>query len=444
MDINKSTFLHSLIYSFLSLLILYFLHHLPVNQLFIDSFSEAVKNHDIMDVAFSKFRNHNDTSLFDERLLIINSGKTDRKKIAEVIEIANRNKAKVIGIDLVFDSLHFNHKDTLLSNTLKKYDNIVLGYYFVDEQKDHFLVKSDTFFSNEKAEGYVNLASNDGFTVRAFEPFHEINERKEPSFSVKLASFMDSSIIADEQTHQEMEWINFRRVQPGIQNRRFPINSNGISQYTMLDINSILSDSAYSMNNIFNNKIVLIGFCGEDEEAFSMKDRYFTPLNEQYTGRSLPDMHGVVVHANILSMLLDRDFIHDVSNKIVYLFSFLIFFINFFIFKILLKHRFFFVIPIIRFVQLIQFLALFSLCVMLLISFNIKLGFITIITAVILSFELYEFYIHKLKNYIDLKINNLKARFGELKVEFKRKLRNYYIKKKLRERRLMRQKNSSS
>ena len=81
---------------------------------------------------------------------------------------------------------------------------------------------------------------------------------------------------------------------------------------------------------------------------------------------------------------------------------------------------------------------------MLLISFNIKLGFITIITAVILSFELYEFYIHKLKNYIDLKINNLKARFGELKVEFKRKLRNYYIKKKLRERRLMRQKNSSS
>ena len=76
--------IHALTYSGFSLLFVYLMHHLPVNQLFIDPFSEAIKSHDIMDVAFSKFRDKRKIS-FDSRIVIINSGITDRAKLAKTI-----------------------------------------------------------------------------------------------------------------------------------------------------------------------------------------------------------------------------------------------------------------------------------------------------------------------------------------------------------------------
>ena len=69
---------------------------------------------------------------------------------------------------------------------------------------------------------------------------------------------------------------------------------------------------------------------GENEKAYSMKDRYFTPLNEKYSGRSHPDMHGVLVHANIISMIQHADYINEVSEVRLYIIAFLLFLSIFF------------------------------------------------------------------------------------------------------------------
>ncbi|MBK8670762.1 MAG: CHASE2 domain-containing protein [Saprospiraceae bacterium] len=417
---KQTDIIHALISSLLSLGILYFFHHLPFNQIFIDPFAEAIKNHDITDVAISRFRNHKDPALYDDRVVVINTGITDRSKVAQTIKYLGSRDVGAIGLDLVFDTFYQHKADTLLASAFKSAPNLVLGYSFMESNGKYYSMPdlvSDPFFCKGTSQGYVNLATNDGFTVRAFEPFHAINGKNEKSFAVALVEKIDSTVENDlmERNHTK-EWINFRRKQPGTANEIFPVNKDKVTQYSLIQIDQLLKDTASYSKQFWLNKVVLLGFCGENEKSLSMKDRYFTPLNEQYSGKSYPDMHGVVIHANVISMLLDRkfDMISEVPEIWIYLFSFLIFFINFFVFKRLLKKRLFFLVPLVRVIQILQFILLFSICIYLLVHFNIKLGFITIITAVILSFELFEFYEHKLEKRINPWVNQLKERINHL------------------------------
>ena len=389
--------------------------------MFIDPFSEAIKNHDIMDVSISKFRNHSDPSLFDNQVMILNSEITNREDIVNAIEYLENRGVKAIGIDLVFDSLHHNKTDTLLADCLS-YPNVILAYTFKEEDshggqsesqtdeksmsahndtqaKSNIDVSSHSFFTENAHQAYVNLGSNDGFSVRNFEPFYDIDHHEKPALSVVLANYLDDSVIPDlEKRDHKKEWINFRRFQPGNANHKHPINPSKYTHYPFSSIKNMLKDSASYDANYFKNKVVLIGFSGEDESALSMKDRYFTPLNQKYQGRSLPDMHGVTVHANIISMLVSKDFIDEVSEKILYLVAFFIFFFNYLLFAKIVRRKPYFMVALVRVLQALQFVVLFTLCVVAVTFWNVKIGFILIITAVILSYELFEFYEHKIKN----------------------------------------------
>lgn len=353
-----------------------------------------------MDVAFSKFRNHDDPTLFDSDVFIINSEETDREQLAKAIEAVIEKQATVVGVDLLFDELKNDKADTLLRAALQ-HENVILGYTF-DEKKDHKSTSSNRsleFFTDNSIQAYVNLGSNDGFSVRTFEPFHEVDGLDETAFAVKLASFIDPEIPATLKSRNfKKEWINFRRKQPGKINSRYPINNDGHIHYAMVEVSDFLSNTDNYADDYFKNKIVLIGFNGADSKYLSMQDRYFTPLNEKYSGRSLPDMHGCVVHANIISMLLDKDYIYDTSEKYLYLLAFFIFFINFIIFDKLVKKNFMFTVATVRLIQVLQFILLFTISVYLITHMNIKVGFVLIITAVVLSFELYEYYHNRLQS----------------------------------------------
>lgn len=394
--------LHAMISSIMATMFLFILHHLPIYQIFIDPFSEAIKNHDIMDVAFSKFRNHNDPALFDEDVFIINSQITDKVALAKTLEILDAKQAKSIGIDLLLSHEELS-VDTVLRSFLDN-PNVVLGYTFEDN-KEHVssnIIKSDPFFKAKRKEAYVNLGSNDGFSIRNFEPFHEIEGAKDEAFSVKLVRLIDpTKVEALSQRKISKEWINFRRKQPGEINKNYPINSEAVTHYAQVNMIDFIQDSASYDDDYFKDKVVLIGFCGENDKALSMKDRYFTPLNEKYSGRSMPDMHGVVVHANIISMILDGDFINEINEGWLYLLAFFIYFINFLIFNWLVKKKLFFTVATSRLIQIAQFIVLFTISIYLITQLNIKVGFVLIITAVVLSFELFEFYHHRFQHLFD-------------------------------------------
>jgi len=71
----------------------------------------------------------------------------------------------------------------------------------------------------------------------------------------------------------------------------------------------------------FEGKIVVLGFMGEKIGACSAHDLFYSPLNHKMVGRSLPDIHAVEVHANIIKMIIDKDFIFRTKTT-DYLFNF--------------------------------------------------------------------------------------------------------------------------
>lgn len=401
--------IHAFIFGLFGVLVLWGLHLLPVNQIFIDPFSEAIKQHDIMDITFSRFREHNDPKLLDKDIVIINNSITENGRLAKTLTLLSKLKVKAIGLDIVLDSLTSKLKpeDTLLSKAISSVGNIVLANTFQEktEKTTGFSnIQPDSFYSKGKTVGHVNLATNDGFSVRAFEPFHEINGNKESAFSVQLAKmcYPDKLHFIENRKHAK-EWINFRRLQPGFASMIYPINSDSATHYRMVEMNQLLADSnLYKENEFFRDKIVLIGYIGEDVRYLSMHDRYFTPLNEQYIGRSIPDMSGVVIHANILSMIRDNDYINDVPNYTLYLIMLFIFYFNYQIFTwIEFKfHRAGGVI--IRLFQVCEFILLFFGAIYLLLNLNLKMALFMSATAIVLSFELFEIYKKRLEKGIDM------------------------------------------
>lgn len=381
-----------------SLLFLGLIYLLPINHLFIDAFGEAIKYHDVTDISLSKFRDLDAPDLFDSRIVIINTQRTDRRQVATAVDYLHRHRAGAIGVDLLFDTYGEPSADSTLAVALA-HPEVVLAYAFpeVMSGKSYYAssslggeegVKSVDMFSDRAAQGYVNLGSDDGFTVRAFEPMHDGQQ----SFGLELASLVDASIISDVKArNHSIEWINFRRPQPGKRNMIYPINPKGAINYAFVQIDDFLQDTASFAANFWEGKIVLLGFVGEDEESLSMNDRYYTPLNQRYYHRSLPDMHGVCIHANIISMLLDRDWIDELPKWGVYLLCLLIFAFNYLIFDYL-HHRKKVTVVAVRVIQLIQFLILIGICIFLMASQSFKVAFILPIVSVIISFEFFELY----------------------------------------------------
>ena len=83
------------------------------------------------------------------------------------------------------------------------------------------------------------------------------------------------------------------------------------------------------MNPAFNpeilkDKIVLLGYLGtaDGSSVAVHEDKFFTPLNPHLSGRSYPDMYGTLLHANILRMALDEDYIYSFPTWLNWLLAF--------------------------------------------------------------------------------------------------------------------------
>jgi len=76
-------------------------------------------------------------------------------------------------------------------------------------------------------------------------------------------------------------------------------------------------------------KILLLGFLGDSLTGkYTSEDKFYSPLNGKMIGRSLPDIYGVEIHANIIRMILSREYIlhsdwidYGVNYSILILFS---------------------------------------------------------------------------------------------------------------------------
>ena len=390
-----------------------------------DPLGQAIGQMELSDIAFSRFREGEPTP--DENVTIVNIGNLSRGEIGDQIRNIVHFKPRVIALDIIFscelkDSVNCPQAYDIESN-LNFYSAIAeaeqQGVKVVMAEKLHqtkglveqygdidvydSIEHTDDLLRGNSFEGFVNLITDathqeDVKECREINPVINVNGKPELAFSVMTAKAFDEEKARKFlERGNAVEVINYRGNTPD------PYGASTYSgRYQFLDVYQALDTGSFS-GDMIRDKIVIFGFHGEDQFDRSWEDKFFTPLNQEYAGRARPDMYGVVVHANTVSMILKEDYIDLMPQWLSFLVSFLVVLLTAALFlKIELT------IPIwydllSLLIQLVLFVA-FSLLMILVFSFySVRLDFTITLAAVALAgtaFELYNGGILRLYDYL--------------------------------------------
>jgi len=319
-----------------------------------DPLGKALGDMEITDITFSKLRLQ--TPPVDTNVTIINIGMLNRAQLAEQIRVISQFKPRVIGIDSFFDCVNCGGgeidsiccpraydtlSNLLLANAIAEAGNVVLVTKLLqskqliqkygDIDKYDSLRQTDAMIRGNAFEGYASLETDadhqeDLKTCRRFNPAMEMEDgTEELAFSVKIAMLFDSvktKKFLARKKHSEV--INYRGNVPDVHQASAPEFAN---RYTYLDWYDAFNPDSF-LPSIIKDKIVLFGFMGENMDDTSWDDKFITPLNKDYAGKTRPDMYGVVVHANIISMILGEDYVDELAPWQELAIAFLVCFFN--------------------------------------------------------------------------------------------------------------------
>lgn len=375
-----------------------------------DPLGQALGDTELFDIAFSQGLREDPP--IDTNIVIVNIGDLPREGIARQIKTISSCKPRVIGIDSFFDcgltdSLNcpwrydtLNYKafgdvireagNIVLVTKLLQTDSLIAKYGDIDIYDS--LERTDEALRQGAREGYASLETDaadqeDLKSCRSFNPTMEVNGETQYAFSVQMAMMYDSvktrRFLARNKT---TEVINYR----GNIVDWFGA-SNFASRYMVLDVEQAL-DTAQFVPTMLKDKIVIMGFLGSDLRDTSWDDKFFTPLNKNYAGKTRPDMYGVVVHANIVSMILNEDYIDVLADWAEYVIAFVVVFLNTALFFYITKKIPIWFDALSLLVQIIQVLLFSFLMVQFITWYDFKLNITITLAAVALvgtCFELY-------------------------------------------------------
>lgn len=279
---------------------------LPLNTSILNPFKTALKDLDFNDISYSVL-NKNENTPIDNRIVILNIGNADRMGLALMIEKIRMANPKVIGLDVEFNGPREPQSDSLLRHMIGSTPNLVIGSKldWTKKTEPENIGYFGVFTSNR---GYVNLIGEDGGTIRNFSPFEKTKYKSEvyTSLPVAIIAKADSAaFLRLKNRKREYEIIHYSRK---------------LEQYMLIDGTDLLEDNVSP--DLFKDKIVLMGYINPD--PYNVEDKHFTPLNKQFAGKSTPDMNGIVIHANIISMVLDGKYIRDIPSGIFWVITILI------------------------------------------------------------------------------------------------------------------------
>jgi len=270
---------------------------------FLNTVQNTVQDLKITDMVFSQIRDQKNEQK-DTNIVIVNIGYLNRAQVAEQLNIINSYSPKVIGIDVMYFSEKTPEMDLPLADALSKIKNLVMvgkleSKSDTSETFDDLLLPAEKFRQNAKI-GYANfiLAPEEFQTIRAFSPKEKYKNTLQLAFSLQIAKIFNSKAVEDFLNRDnETEIINFRR---------------NIDKYTILDVDDVFlkKDSL----QFIKDKIVLFGFLGKTVNTKMNEDIFYTPMNPQYLGKAYPDMYGIVVHANAITMILHKDQINALPD----------------------------------------------------------------------------------------------------------------------------------
>jgi CHASE2 domain-containing sensor protein len=317
-----------------------------------DTIGQALKDFELTDYAFSKLRPDPQPEL---RVVLVNIGTLSRREIAQELMVINQFKPRVVGLDSFFDcegglrdsvncpQLLDTLGNLMLSGAIRDAGNVVLGEKllqtdslakFDSDVYDSMEVSDPMFNDYAAATGYASLPTDatyqeDVKLCRSLFPKVNVNGKDELAFSVQIAMLYDS--VKTEKflkRNKYEELINFRG---NIEVRELRLNTlkndetaatNFGTMFYVVDYYQVLNGEV--LPELFKDNIVIMGYLGDYLGDPAWEDKFFTPLNKKVAGRANPDMFGPVVHANVIAMILNEDYIDELADWQKYAIAFVV------------------------------------------------------------------------------------------------------------------------
>jgi CHASE2 domain-containing sensor protein len=307
-----------------------------------DGMSQAFSEFEITDIVFSQLR---PDPLVDQRIILVNLAPS-RGLVAQQIMKIKQHRPKVIGIDSFFDcegglydtlncpQLLDTLGNLMLSNAIEEAGNVVLvskllqTKKLIDKEGDvdvyDSIEYSDPKFRIFARNAYASLPTNANYQedvklCRSLFPKMMVNGKRELAFSVQVAMLYDS-IKANKflARGKDEEIINFRGNVELVENKLgdLQLKETSSTRYPIMfyavDWDQLLNDEY--IKDIFEGSIVMMGGMGEFIGDPSWEDKFYTPLNKKVAGRANPDMFGLVLHANVVAMILNEDYVDELPE----------------------------------------------------------------------------------------------------------------------------------
>jgi len=284
---NKETIFATLaVFLVIALLSLLFRFNIHV----LDPIKLAMTDVNFNDLAYSGLKHHKRNGI-DNNITIINTT-GERKRVAQLLTKLRLYNAKVIGLDVLYEKPMDPSDDDELAEAINNTPNLVLSDRLMWDQDN---VYHNNYFHNYSPYGgYVNFVEENYSPVRYFSPFEKLNDSVNPGFPAVICKLADEKKYENlKRRNNQLELINYGR---------------DVSQFQIIPDSLIIDNDHLLDTGSFRNKIVLIGYISTDSLYF--EDKHFTPLNKKFAGKSWPDMNGVIIQANIISMIMNGQYIH--------------------------------------------------------------------------------------------------------------------------------------
>jgi CHASE2 domain-containing sensor protein len=353
----------------------------PINFYFLNPLKLALKDFDFNDITYAKQGKttvgKSGDSRLDPHIVIVNIGHADREVLSFMIEKAAELKPKVIGLDVLFNQESDDpHKDSVLKSVLAKQQNIVVVNRL--NLTDTSIGEVNGFYKDLTLKrGFAHLPNDDPEerkTVRQYTPYRKVHEDKYYSFGAALVKeYSEQDFEKLEKRHKEFELLDYSRH---------------TDQYLVVEGEDLLAGNV--QDSAFIGKIVLLGYVNTNPN--DIEDKFFTPMNPKFAGKSTPDMNGIVIHANFISMVLENNYIKKVPSWVNWLVAILICWLHmsFFVRYYLENHIWFHLVA--KIAQLISAIFFAYLGMLLFERYNIKLDMKMSLIVIVMAVDVIYFY----------------------------------------------------
>ncbi len=372
-----------------------------------DAVGQALEDMEMTDVAFSKLR---EPLPPDTSIVLVNMGNLPRAGIAEQIRIVDKYSPKVIGMDSFFKGYLGDTLGTLsLASAIReaKAEIVMVGrieqtdslakIHRGEEIYDHFYT-SDSIFIGGTHIAMANLDSDATFQddvkiCRMFPPKRKLTSGEtHMAFAAKIAELYQPGITeALFKRKNEFEIINYRGDFVN-----FFEEDKFATRFYALDWDQVLNEDF--VPGLLKDKIVIFGFLGAEFGAPEWEDRFFTPLNPKIAGRANPDMFGPVIHANILSMILNRDYVSSFSPAIEVILGVILCYLNVLLFSYVYWKYGVWYDGVSKLIQVTEVILILFFIIQIFSSLSFKLELTYGLIALALAGDLLEIYFGVVKN----------------------------------------------